>query len=111
MTGWMTPGARPGNSIILFFLPGKVEKSKILAFRLLDAAETLVTLQTSDLGASNNPLFGSNNQVNHQQSVTFLITYIHNYFDLDAAGEWVRGRASSGGQLWERRGRVTSSGI
>jgi len=30
--------------------------------RLLDAAETLVTLQTSDLGASNNPLFGSNNQ-------------------------------------------------
>ena len=29
--------------------------------RLLDAAETLVTLQTSDLGSgSNNPLFGSN---------------------------------------------------
>ena len=28
--------------------------------RLLDAAETLVTLQTSDLGSgSNNPLFGS----------------------------------------------------
>ena len=76
MTGWMTPGARPGNSIILFFLPGKVEKSKILAFRLLDAAETLVTLQTSDLGASNNPLFGSNNQVNNPQFETFLISYI-----------------------------------
>ncbi|XP_023338561.1 uncharacterized protein LOC111709180 isoform X2 [Eurytemora carolleeae] len=28
--------------------------------RLLDAAETLVTLQTSDLGSSNNPLFGTN---------------------------------------------------
>ena len=28
--------------------------------RLLDAAETLVTLQSSDLGAGNNPLFGSN---------------------------------------------------
>ena len=35
----------------------------LILFRLLDAAETLVTLQTSDLGASNNPLFGSNNQV------------------------------------------------
>ena len=36
--------------------------------RLLDAAETLVTLQTSDLGASNNPLFGSS--VTHQQHQT-----------------------------------------
>ena len=71
----MTPGARPGHSTILFFLPGKVEKSKISFFRLLDAAETLVTLQTSDLGASNNPLFGSNNQVINQQFETFLISY------------------------------------
>ena len=71
----MTPGAGPGHSTILIFLPGKVEKSKISVFRLLDAAETLVTLQTSDLGASNNPLFGSNNQVINQQFETFLISY------------------------------------
>ena len=76
MTGWMTPGARTCYSTILFFLPGKVEKSKISVCRLLDAAETLVTLQTSDLGASNNPLFGSNNQVNNPQFETFLISYI-----------------------------------
>ena len=53
----------------------KLKNLKYLFFRLLDAAETLVTLQTSDLGASNNPLFGSNNQVINQQFETFLISY------------------------------------
>ena len=62
------------NNPAFFF--SKIENSKISVFRLLDAAETLVTLQTSDLGASNNPLFGSNNQVNNQHFVTFLITHL-----------------------------------
>ena len=45
--------------------------------RLLDAAETLVTLQTSDLGSgSNNPLFGSSG--GHQTAPGRTSPHLHN---------------------------------
>ena len=45
--------------------------------RLLDAAETLVTLQTSDLGSgSNNPLFGSSG--GHQPAQGRTSPHLHN---------------------------------
>ena len=50
---------------------------RVRRFRLLDAAETLVTLQTSDLGASNNPLFGSSNQQVHPLYQFWLGTFVY----------------------------------